>query len=426
MLVSLLLVLFGFAARPALAQPLELARALQEAQSSHEQARIARLAEEQAEAEVERARSDFYPTLSAGVSATLRAQARQDRYHSAQGDVTLAQPLFRPSTLPILWSAEHRRQAAAHSAKDTERTLALDTAQAFFDVLAAERVLDAAKRRLDRARENFATSEARAEAELSSSNDVTRARLDLTSARREVVARTAELEQRRLGLGLLVGHPVDGPLAAPTATLARAESAPLPATRGSRGAAERRPDVLALREQAKAARESADEPRYRLAPSVDLLGQVRMAPDPAPGTSWHEESVTLSLSWTIFDGGRYADRRSRSAQAEQIEQRERLLVRSIDAEVQAQLVTVRAARDASRIAEEAVRAARANTEETSILYQNGLARAIELVNANTEQFQAEVDAETARIEVVRGWLGLRFALGLPLLDDAGSEERRSP
>jgi outer membrane protein TolC len=397
---------------------LTLEQALDESAKNNETSQIARLQEVAAEGELETARSDLYPTLVAGASGTLRAQEGPGgRHFTSQGTLTLTQPLFRPSALPGLWGAEHDLEAAKHSAEFTRRQLAFDTSRAFFEVLSAERVLDAATRRLERARANLANADARVEAELNSTNDVTRARLDVASARREVSARTAELERARLSLGVLIGRPVTQRLASPDAVFARAEGAPGPTTRVVKGTADRREDVLALREQSLAARELASEPHYRLAPSIDLVGQIRVNPDPLEDDSWHEETLTLALTWTIFDGGRYGDRRSRLARAEALEYEEKLLERNIDASVKSQVVTLDAARDQHEIAKEAVLAARTNTEETSILYQNGLARAIELTDANAEQFDAEVEAATARIGVVQAWLDLRFALGLQPIDD---------
>jgi outer membrane protein TolC len=326
--------------------------------------------------------------------------------------------------LPNLWAAERSREASKHSAEHTRRVLAFETARAFFDVLASERVLEAAERRLARSRANLENAEARVEAELNSTNDVTRARLDVASARREVVSRKAELERSRIALALLTGRTVTGRLRSPDSFFARAEASPGPTADVAAGASNRRADVLALREQASAARESAAEPHYRLAPSLELVGQLRVNPDPLDGDSWHEETLTLALSWTIFDGGRYGDRRARLARAQSFELEERLLERQIDAGVKTQVVALEAARDEHDIAKESVLAAKTNTEETSILYQNGLARAIELTDANAEQFESEVDAARARIGVVQAYLELRFALGLPPVDVARRTEAR--
>ena len=56
--------------------------------------------------------------------------------------------------------------------------------------------------------------------------------------------------------------------------------------------------------------------------------------------------------------------------------------------------------------------ARQNVDETAILYRQGLAKAIELVDANDSRFTAEVNDATAEFAMAQAYLSLRQALGL--------------
>jgi outer membrane protein TolC len=56
-------------------------------------------------------------------------------------------------------------------------------------------------------------------------------------------------------------------------------------------------------------------------------------------------------------------------------------------------------------------AARRNAEETSALYREGLASALELADANQRLFEAEVAEVTARYRMALAYLALREARG---------------
>jgi outer membrane protein TolC len=57
-------------------------------------------------------------------------------------------------------------------------------------------------------------------------------------------------------------------------------------------------------------------------------------------------------------------------------------------------------------------AARQSADETAILYKQGLAKAIELFNANQSRFDAEISLAAAQLALRQGELDLRAALGL--------------
>ncbi|MEA2751569.1 MAG: hypothetical protein QOI41_5712, partial [Myxococcales bacterium] len=77
----------------------------------------------------------------------------------------------------------------------------------------------------------------------------------------------------------------------------------------------------------------------------------------------------------------------------------------------------RTARDAYRIAGEAVAASQKLVEEEEILYRQGLARAIEVTTANSQRFDAEVSRASAKLSMEQAYLDLRFALGLAPIDE---------
>lgn len=60
--------------------------------------------------------------------------------------------------------------------------------------------------------------------------------------------------------------------------------------------------------------------------------------------------------------------------------------------------------------------ARRSATEAEILYRQGLAKAIELIDANDQRFNAEVNYATSEFNVATAYLALRRATGLDPLE----------
>jgi outer membrane protein TolC len=213
---------------------------------------------------------------------------------------------------------------------------------------------------------------------------------------------------------------VSGMLASPGAMLAAAQQGSGAADGLVRMALDRRPDVLVSQNAALAAHHFANEPMMRLIPSVGLTGTASGTTNAPPSTKvWNQETVAATLTWTVYDAGsRYADKHSRDAQAEIADLNLQQLVRNVDAQVRGTVALLAAAQAEFQVAGQARDAAQQNVEETAILYRQGLAKAIELIDANDSRFTAEVNYTGAQYSVAVAYLNLRQAMGL---DPLGTE-----
>ncbi len=426
---TLLALLALLGPRPAQAEGgLRLDEAIKQALLNNERARIAALRIDVATGQRERARAPFLPTVNFTASSLVNAYAdRTGSMWTHAATLTATQPLLAPSAIPLYAQAGYTLKAEQQNAVELQRTLAFDTAKAFVLALANEQVLTASEARLARAKADLSNAEQRAEAGLNSVNDATRARVDVASAAQNVAQGVGSVQRSKAQLALLVGQEEVVGLEAPESLMQAATSFQGDASQLIGRAVDTRPDIRALREQHRAAQEFAKEPHYRLFPSLALVGQMRANPDPAPGERWHDETLQLTLSWTIFDGGaRYSDRKVRLAQAESADMEARLAKRGVGASVRAALVALVAGRDAVRAAEQGVEAAKANSDETAILYRQGLAKAIEVSDANSQRFNAEVGLASAKLSLVQSYLDLRQAMGVfPVDNVAPTVERRS-
>lgn len=398
----------------ALAQPgspVRLEDAIQLAMTRNERAQIANLETVIAEAGIAKARTAFLPVLAANANNTLRP--RDTPIDTVTGALNLNQPILVPSAFPLLDQAHHALAAQRAQTTDDRRRLAFDTCRRFFDVLLADQVLEAARKKLDTAKADVDATQAQAKAQLVSTNDVTRARIGLSGSTREVANDQGNVQTATIQLALIVNAPVTGKLEVPTALLASGERPPPPVDKLVAAGLAQRPDLLARKNQLLASKDFAREPRYRFFPTLALNAQVSATSNAGPNGHDIETQVAVTASWTIFDAGsRSADARARDASAAIADLEAAALARTIEAEVRSAVVALDSAQQALGAARDAMDAARKSADETAILYHQGLAKAIELLDANEQRFSAEVNFALARYGVANAYLALREAMGL--------------
>lgn len=387
--------------------PLTLERAVSLALQRNERAAIADTTVEAAEARVSRARTAFFPRVD--VLGNWRTDYPDPTERTLSTSALLTQPIFDARAFPLFRQARFLREAAGFGAGESKRLLGFDAAVVFLNTLSFEQVQLAAQRRRDFAQTNLDDVRARFEAGLVSSNDVTRAELELATAVRGLAEATGNVQAARVDLENLLKVDV-GPLAPPSALLEAAAAQPSP---DIASAQQRRGDIAAERANVEALRAFSDETRARFLPSVGLQAQTRNINDGPITTREQDGFVGLSLSWPVFDAGvRAAERREREALVRGAELELEASLREVQRELQSAAVRLSTEQAALREATAAVRAARKNAEETQILYREGLASALELADATQRLFEADVAEATATYRMALAYLSLREASGL--------------
>lgn len=129
--------------------------------------------------------------------------------------------------------------------------------------------------------------------------------------------------------------------------------------------------------------------------------------------------MAVTLAWPLFDGGlRRADRAERNAVVRGEELRLEAALRDVERQLRSAGVQLSTEQASLREASAATRAARKNADETSALYREGLASALELADANQRLFEAEVAEVTARYRMALAYLALREAGGVDAVEGA--------
>jgi outer membrane protein TolC len=405
-------------------QPLALGAAVKAALATNERAGIARADRDAAAAGVDRAHAALLPSVVATGTYTRRSHevtrdlgggstAVIQSLDALSGNVTASMSVVDLRAWPLLRQARLTRDAAAADEHQVRRQLAFDVATAFLAVLGQEEVLQAAERRRDFAVASLTVAQGRAGAGIASGNDVTRARVEQASAERDAIDARAALEVARAELGYLIGRPVDGPLAAPRTLFARAEAPPPDGAAIADAARTKRPDLVAARLRAGAARAYADEPARRVWPVLGVAGQVRGTNETGLAGRTYDWSVALTATWTLWDGGaRKADARDRDAQAQAQTLTAQADERRIATDVAQALARLRGAQAALVQAQAAADAAGKNADEVASLFHQGLTNALTVADAGTQRFSAEVALASARFEVASAWLQLAAAGGV--------------
>jgi outer membrane protein TolC len=410
--------------------PLTLARAIELAQSRNERALQAEARSDAAEARVARARTFFFPDFDINGTYTRRAyeSVRQiggedvtiQSFNAINGNATISQTLFDARAFPLLRQARHSFQAARLASAEVRRQVGYEAADAFIITLGHEQVVAAAERRRQFAEEALLDARARFEAGLVSSNDVTRSELELATAERGLAQATGNAEAAYLALGNLLNEPVSA-LEAPDELLATAAATDPDPDAAIAQAPAQRFDFLALQQSAEALRQFASEPSRRILPRFNFVGQYRRTNEGGLSGRDEDGSAAVTMAWPVFDGGdRYAERAERLALVREAELGVMARGRDIELEIRSATVALRTERASLRAATIAAEAARKNLEETTELYRQGLTGALEVADATTQLFSAEVEEARARYELARAWLVYRAAMGLDPL--AGETE----
>jgi outer membrane protein TolC len=414
-------------------KPLTLDEAVRLALERNEMSRSNQESVLAANARVQSARSYFFPAVTSTSTYTRRAyEVRRlvgdsevviSRYNALAETLGLNMVLIDVRSLSGLAAVKAQRNADVAAAAENQRQLAFDVSQAFLATLGVDQLRGAAQRRFDYASQNLEAAKARYAAGLVSVNDVTRTELEYATAEVGVTQNTGQLETATLQLGYLLDAPdaVRGKLVVPEFLIEAASAEAADAEALIEEALARRLDVGSLRWTASARRNLAKAPMLGWVPSLSASGQYRLTNEAAFNNRTWNWNVGATLTWSLFDGGaRFGQDKEQKALARIADLNLQAAVRRVDVEVRNALVSLDIQRAAVKQARAAQQVAQKNAAETSELYRQGLASALEVADANISLFDADVALVRQRFTLGVSFLNLEAALGL---DPFGKEPR---
>ena len=386
-----------------------------------------------ANARLAQARSFFLPSITSTSTYTRRAYETRrivgeteviiQRYNALSETLALNQTLFDARSLTSLAAVRARRDADVATAAENRRQLAFEVSQAFLATLGTTQVREASARRFTFAGQNLEAARARFAAGLASVNDVTRAELEYATAEVGLTQVKGQVETSTLQLGHLLDAPeaVRGPLVVPEFLIEAASAEAADSEGLVDEAMARRLDVGSLRSLASAQRSLSRLPMLGWLPSLSASGRYSLTNEASFNNRNWNWSIGATLSWSLFDGGaRFGQGREQRALARLADLDLQAATRKVDVEVREALVSLSSQRASLRQATVAHEVAKKNAAETTELYRQGLASALEVADANVSLFEAEVALVQERYGLGVAFLNLEAALGL---DPFGKEPR---
>ena len=414
-------------------RPLTLDEAVKLALERNERAQAAQEDINAANARVAQARSFFLPQLTSTSTSTRRAyEVRRvvgdtevviSRFNGLSETLALGLTLFDARSMTSLAAVRSQRNADLAAAAESRRQLAFEVSQAFLATLGASQVQEASARRFTFAGQNLAAAKARFAAGLASVNDVTRAELEYATAEVGVTQVKGQVETSTLQLGYLLDarDAVRGQLVVPEFLIeaASAEAADVEGLIDE--ALARRLDVGSLRWAASSQHSLARIPMLGFLPSISASGRYSITNEPSFNNRNWNWTAGATLNWNLFDGlARFGQRREQQALAKLADLDLQAATRRVDLEVREALVSMANQRAALKQATTAHEVAKKNAGETTELYRQGLASALQVADANVSLFEAEVAFVQERYGLGVAFLNLEAALGL---DPFGKEPR---
>lgn len=338
---------------------------------------------------------------------------------SEQFGITLSQTLFNWEEFAGVSRADAEVARAEAEFAAAEQELILRVAEAYFEVLLAEEnarfaeaEVEAIERQLEEAQERF-------EVGLVPITDSKSAQASYDLAvSREIEARN-EIDNAREALRTIVDRRV-GALAEVQAELPLERPEPDDVGDWVERAREQNPEYLAARSNSEAARQGIRQARSGHYPEVDLVAQSQDTQRDGGSFDTDErvDSIGVEVSLPLFrggatvSGGREARAEFEAAQSRMVDARRGAEQDTRDAfrNLEARISQVRALRAAVESNETAVESEQAG-------FEAGTRTAVDVLDALSDQFEAERDFAEARFQYLLERLRLQAATGTLTVDE---------
>lgn len=303
-------------------------------------------------------------------------------------------------------------ETAQAALQATRQDVALTAAQAYFQVLRAQRTVEVREATVRAAEAQLAQTEAFFRAGTVAQADVIRTRAAVASAQAELVGARGQVEitlaSLRAALAVPPGQPIS--LADPSAPAV----VPLSATEAAAEATRQRPEVSRADADLRSAEAAVRiaEIRARTQVTVSAGAAVQITPDPGQA-GW---SLSASVSHPLFDGGRAKaalEEARANLQAAQARREATLLQVQSQAVQAAVSVTSAVARvEATRVSADAAGEALRVSDGR---YRAGVGTLVEVLDAQSSATQARISAVQALYDLHLATVSLQQALGRPLV-----------
>lgn len=338
-------------------------------------------------------------------------------YDAISKSLNLRQPLLRVDRFLQLGQAEAQVAAAEATLEKETQNLAVRVSGAYFDVLLASERLNAvlAQKKAFAAQLDYAERSFRAGEGTRTDIDDARSRHLLAAA--QEIELSSNLMQAERTLMAIIGQPVKA------AELANVDETRLvfedDPGKGLEGwltqAEERNPELQSLRHNLEAAQAEVGKARAQHLPTLDLVASKSDSSNEtntSVGNTYRTSSIGLQLYIPIYSGGSVTSAtRQAVANQEKIRQQMETARRQLGVEIAKQYHAYYHGALKVKAYDEARNAARQSLISTSKGLQAGTRNTVDILNAEKQLADAEVELARSRIEFSLASLRLMAAAG---------------
>jgi outer membrane protein TolC len=386
--------------------------ALDRALARNPSAVTARQEIDRADALVRQARAGWLPQLNANATYSRIDTARVNNgvvvapANALSGNLALTVPLLSAPAWANDWHAQDNRAVVALTALDVRRQIAAATARAYLGVVLQHRQIEVAVRARDTAGAHYDYAHTRLKGGLGNAIDDARAEQELRSDEAQLATAQASLVHAQSALAILLSE--DGLVDARDEVALADPPEPETALRDARG---NRSDVKVLESRHTATEHLRRDNWVYYAPSLLAVAQAFVQTPTAllPERGWQAQLV---LSIPLFDGGlRYGVQRERRALEAEARTQWEATMRQVSVEVRAGFEASRRADESLRAAQRAAGAANTAASLADQAYRAGATTNLELIDAERRARDAATQAAFAEDAARQARLDLLLASG---------------
>ena len=379
-------------------------------------------------AKAEQARAGLRPQagLAAGANGTNSRNDVTDTSrvtHSQNVTLSASQPLYRPANKIADEQGQLSVEIAKAQLEAAEQDLMVRTAQAYFDVLAAQDTLTVVQAQKTAVSEQLASAKRNFEVGTSTVTDSreAQAKYDLVIA--QEIAASNDLRVKKLALDQLVGRtgaspkPLAAPVVLPTVQPNDVET-------WVNEAQKQHPLVRQAQTALDIAELEARKAQAGHKPTLDLVGQYQVARGPnssfptVPNVRTNVASIGLQFNLPLYAGNAIENRvKEAVALSEKARADRETALRNIAQAVRSAYYGVISGAGQVKALEAAEASSQSALDANKLGYQVGVRINIDVLNAQSQLYQTKRDLAVARYNVLVGQLRLKQAGGVLKADD---------
>jgi outer membrane protein TolC len=321
-------------------------------------------------------------------------------------------PIFSGGRLRAgIHQADRMAAAAAAGSEHAREAVALGVANAYLDVLLAERAATLARQARDTVARHVEQAENFFEAGMIVESDLLQARVQLGRMDENLITAENRVRLARAGLNRAMGVE-QGRAYELESEPPALEASGLGLEEALAAALEQRRDARAVAARLEAARFGVSRARGEYLPEIGVAARYTFADDKPFGTHGENYMLSAMARWKLWDWGGTRARVSRSRGEEgAARQAQRAHLQQIEYEVRQAWLAVGEARGRHAVARQAVTSAERAAGILSDRFGQGVARITDLLDAEILLDETRLRELQARFDLQRAARNLEFAIG---------------